>query len=70
MINFNVPAIVGKEGECVEKSFSSGHLSGDGEFTRLCANWFERTFDVKNINNDFLYTCFGDGCYSLGYSTG
>ncbi|KAF6578988.1 dTDP-4-amino-4,6-dideoxygalactose transaminase [Paenibacillus sp. EKM212P] len=47
MINFNVPAIVGKEGEYVEKSFSSGHLSGDGEFTRLCANWFERTFDVK-----------------------
>ncbi|TKH45564.1 dTDP-4-amino-4,6-dideoxygalactose transaminase [Paenibacillus terrae] len=47
MINFNVPAIVGKEGEYIKESFSSGHLSGDGEFTRLCANWFDRTFNVK-----------------------
>ncbi|ALP37271.1 TDP-4-oxo-6-deoxy-D-glucose aminotransferase [Paenibacillus sp. IHB B 3084] len=47
MIDFNVPAIVGKEGEYIKESFSSGHLSGDGEFTRLCANWFDRTFNVK-----------------------
>ncbi|WP_179030814.1 dTDP-4-amino-4,6-dideoxygalactose transaminase [Paenibacillus kribbensis] len=47
MLNFNVPAIVGNEEDYIKESFSSGHLSGDGKFTRLCANWFERTFDVK-----------------------
>ncbi|MGW9570237.1 dTDP-4-amino-4,6-dideoxygalactose transaminase [Paenibacillus terrae] len=47
MLNFNVPAIVGNEEDYIKESFSSGHLSGDGKFTRLCANWFERTFNVK-----------------------
>ncbi|WP_327204713.1 aminotransferase class I/II-fold pyridoxal phosphate-dependent enzyme [Paenibacillus sp. DMB20] len=47
MINFNVPAIIGKESEYIMEAISSQYLSGDGKFTRLCAEWFEEKFDAK-----------------------
>ena len=38
-IPFNRPYITGKELACIAESVSSGLLSGDGPFTKLCSDW-------------------------------
>jgi dTDP-4-amino-4,6-dideoxygalactose transaminase len=47
LIPFNVPAQVGNELAYVRDSFASGHLSGNGRYTRLCEQFFERRFGFK-----------------------
>ena len=42
MIPFNKPGITGKELEYITKAHASGHLSGDGSFTKKCNEWVER----------------------------
>ncbi len=37
MIPFNLPSFVGKELDYIEKAIALGQLSGDGQFTKLCA---------------------------------
>ena len=41
-IPFNRPYITGKEVCNIEKAQSNGHLSGDGEYTKLCHDWLQR----------------------------
>ena len=41
MINFNIPPFVGTELEYVKKAIDNQKICGDGEFTKLCNNWFE-----------------------------
>jgi dTDP-4-amino-4,6-dideoxygalactose transaminase len=41
MIPFNWPATVGGEMEYIRQAIESGHLSGDGQFTRRCHAWIE-----------------------------
>lgn len=40
-IFYNKPFIAGKELYYISQAVSNGHLSGDGEFTRRCHEWFE-----------------------------
>lgn len=43
-IPFNRPFIVGKELFYISQAVLSGHLAGDGKFTRLCQSWMEERF--------------------------
>lgn len=41
MIPFSKPTVTGKEQQYIEDAIRSGHLSGDGPFTKKCHQWFE-----------------------------
>lgn len=43
MIPFNKPPYTGNEDQYVLRAMRSGKMSGDGEFTALCHQWFEKT---------------------------
>ncbi|WP_431086526.1 dTDP-4-amino-4,6-dideoxygalactose transaminase [Paenibacillus sp. 8b26] len=47
MIPFNKPAITGREEVYMKEAMLSGHLSGDGEFTKKCNSWIEEKFKAK-----------------------
>lgn len=40
-IPFSKPTVTGKEQQYIEEAIKSGHLSGDGPFTKKCHQWFE-----------------------------
>ena len=44
MIPFNKPFVAGKELFYIAQAVMSGHLAGDGNFTRLCNRWIEESF--------------------------
>lgn len=48
-IPFNKPFIVGKELYYIAQAVTNGQLSGDGPFTRRCAEWMENRFGAKKI---------------------
>lgn len=41
-IGFNKPHLVGNEITNIKKAFESMHLSGDGNFTNICNEWFQQ----------------------------
>jgi dTDP-4-amino-4,6-dideoxygalactose transaminase len=41
MIPFNKPCLVGNESEYIRQACESGHLCGDGPFTKKCQKWLE-----------------------------
>lgn len=41
MISFNVPPVVGKETEYIQKVIHSNKICGDGDFTKKCSAWLE-----------------------------
>jgi dTDP-4-amino-4,6-dideoxygalactose transaminase len=41
MIPFNKPSLTGNEQKYVLESINSQHISGDGQFTKKCSQWFE-----------------------------
>lgn len=43
MIRFNVPPYTGKEMENMKKAVENMHICGDGEFTRKCSEYLEKT---------------------------
>lgn len=43
MINFNVPPVTGKESNYITKAIESHKICGDGEFTKKCSEWLEKT---------------------------
>lgn len=43
MIRFNVPPYLGKEIEYIKKAIENHNICGDGEFTKKCNEWLERT---------------------------
>ena len=45
-IPFNRPCLAGRELEYMRRAIASGHLSGDGEFTRACHASLERSLGV------------------------
>ena len=45
-VPFNRTTVVGTELEYVRQAIERGHLTGDGEFTRRCQAWLERTLAV------------------------
>lgn len=46
-IPFNKPFIIGKELYYIAQAVQTGHLSGDGNFTRRCHVWLESTFGAQ-----------------------
>lgn len=48
-IPFNKPFIVGKELYNIAQAVTHGQLSGDGPFTKMCAEWMEKRFGAKKI---------------------
>ena len=46
-IPFNKPYMTGRELSCIAQAHANGHLSGDGEFTRYCNAWLERTTGAR-----------------------
>lgn len=47
MIPFNKPPYIGKEKEYILQAVDSGHISGDGEFTKKCAAKIEELTGTK-----------------------
>jgi len=49
MIPFNKPFIIGRELEYITDAVASGHLSGDGKYTKKCSEWMERRFNAQKV---------------------
>jgi len=47
MITFNKPPLTGNEEQYVLESIKSSKISGDGKFTKLCHQWFEKKLECK-----------------------
>ncbi|WP_309642387.1 dTDP-4-amino-4,6-dideoxygalactose transaminase [Flavobacterium sp.] len=47
MIPFNKPYLVGKETQYIEDAVSTGKISGNGKYTKLCQDFFENRYDFK-----------------------
>jgi dTDP-4-amino-4,6-dideoxygalactose transaminase len=46
-IPFNQPCLAGRELQYINEAIASGHISGDGMFTKKCHAWLEETFGVQ-----------------------
>ena len=49
MIDFNRPALTGKEFDYIRDAVQRGKLCGDGEYTKRCSRWMEENFHVKHV---------------------
>ena len=47
-VKFNIPHITGNEIEYIQKVISSGHISGNGKFTKKIENFFKINFGFKS----------------------
>jgi len=47
MIPFNKPYLTGKELEYIQQAVNSGKISGNGEFTSKCQNFFQQKYGFK-----------------------
>lgn len=47
MIPFNKPYLSGKEFTYIQEAIESGHISGNGSFTKKCNAFFEQTYGFK-----------------------
>jgi len=47
MIPFNKPYLTGKETQYIEQAVQSGKISGNGEFTKKCQQFFEEKYGFK-----------------------
>jgi dTDP-4-amino-4,6-dideoxygalactose transaminase len=47
MIPFNKPYLTGKETQYIKDAVVSGKISGNGKYTKLCQNWFEKTYGLN-----------------------
>ncbi len=48
-IPFNIPPRTQNELEYIKKAIDSGHISGDGLFTRKCSEWLERQTQAQKV---------------------
>jgi dTDP-4-amino-4,6-dideoxygalactose transaminase len=49
MIPFNKPFIIGKELDYIRQAVESGKISGNGQFSRKCQQFFETQFGFKKV---------------------
>ena len=47
MIPFNKPYLSGKETSYIEDAVNSGKISGNGKYTKLCQDFFEKRYEFK-----------------------
>jgi dTDP-4-amino-4,6-dideoxygalactose transaminase len=48
-IPFNRPSVIGNEIEYMHAAIDSGHLSGDGTFTKRCNQYLEKSLNVPKV---------------------
>lgn len=48
-VPFNRPFMVGRELEYIAEAVRSGHLAGDGPFTKRCQLWLEKTLGARKV---------------------
>ena len=48
MIPFNKPYLTGKELVYIKDAVSSGHISGNGKYTKKCHQFFKNKYGFKN----------------------
>ncbi|MBI1858911.1 MAG: aminotransferase class I/II-fold pyridoxal phosphate-dependent enzyme, partial [Candidatus Melainabacteria bacterium] len=48
-IPFNKPSFQGKELDFIIQAVQSGHISGDGLYTRKCSDYLEKKLNAKKI---------------------
>ena len=46
-IPFNKPYLTGKETRYIEDAVATGHISGNGKYTKLCQQFFEKQYGFK-----------------------
>jgi dTDP-4-amino-4,6-dideoxygalactose transaminase len=46
---FNMPCLTGNEQKYVLQSINSQHISGDGQFTKKCHQWFEEKLNCRKV---------------------
>jgi dTDP-4-amino-4,6-dideoxygalactose transaminase len=49
MIPFNKPPLTGNELKYILESLNSQHISGDGQFTKKCHQWFEEKLNCPKV---------------------
>ncbi len=49
MIPFNKPYLTGNETEYIIQAVNSGHISGNGQFTKKCHNFFEERYNFRKV---------------------
>ncbi len=49
MIDFNRPALVGKELNYIKDAVDQGMLCGDGKYTKLCSQWMKERFHASQV---------------------
>lgn len=47
MISFNIPFLTGKETHYIKDAVSTGHISGNGKYTKMCQSFFEERYGFK-----------------------
>jgi dTDP-4-amino-4,6-dideoxygalactose transaminase len=47
-IPFNKPYFTGKETKYIQKAVEKGHISGNGYYTKLCQDFFNKQYDFHN----------------------
>lgn len=47
MIPFNKPYLTGNETKYIEDAVSTGKISGNGKYTKLCQSFFEKTYGFR-----------------------
>mgnify|MGYP001946961768 CR=1 FL=1 len=48
-VPFNLPYFTGKETEYIQDAVSRGQISGNGYYTQLCHDFFEKKYDFKKV---------------------
>ena len=65
-IPFNKPAFLGPEMEAMSLAVQSGHLSGDGVYTKRCHAMLEQITGAAKVCCDhLLHACAGDDCLTV-----
>lgn len=49
MLPFNRPCVTGVELDYIRQAIDAGHLSGDGQFTKLCQQWLENQLSTPKV---------------------
>ena len=49
MIPFNKPYLTGKETHYIYDAVNSGKISGNGKYTQLCQDFFEKKYGFKKV---------------------
>ena len=56
VIPFNKPYLAGKELDYIKEAMESGKISGNGNFTRKCCDFFETRYGFQKMSfNNFLH---------------